>query len=153
MSKPGGVCNRLVQSQAGGVQVTSKLIRAKVQLFANLYGIDPNSFLSLSNCWLDSFKAHHSLKQYHCHGEAGSVQPVDVAEARKRIRMIKSKFPLSDVYNMDETGLYYRMPPDRGLASQQTSGVKGDKTRLTLAFCVNADGTDRRAPLILGHAR
>ena len=44
------------------------------------------------------------------------------------------------------------MPPDRGLATQQMSGVKGDKTRITLGFTVNADGTDIRPPFIIGHA-
>ena len=39
----------LIQSQARGVQVTSELIRVKARLFADLHGIDPNNFLSLSN--------------------------------------------------------------------------------------------------------
>lgn len=42
------------------------------------------------------------------------------------------------------------MPPDKGLACHAKSGRKSDKRRLTYAFSVNADGSDRHQPLIIG---
>ena len=45
------------------------------------------------------------------------------------------------------------MPPSVGLATMQTNGQKGEKTRLTYGFCVNGTGTDKREPLIIGRAR
>ena len=56
------------------------------------------------------------------------------------------------IYNMDETGLYYWMPPDKGLAASQQSGVKADKTRFTIGFTANADGSDRRRPFFIAKA-
>ena len=53
---------------------------------------------------------------------------------------------------MDKTGLFYQMPPDRSLQREQTAGLKGDKTRMTLALTTNADGSDIREPVIIGHA-
>ena len=50
---------------------------------------------------------------------------------------------------MDETGLYYQKPLDKGLIIRQMSGVKGDKTQITLAFTVNADGSDIHKPLFI----
>ncbi|RPA99587.1 DDE-domain-containing protein [Choiromyces venosus 120613-1] len=44
------------------------------------------------------------------------------------------------------------MPPSVGLATTQTHGLKGEKTRLTYGFCVNATGTDKCEPLVIGHA-
>lgn len=64
-----------------------------------------------------------------------------------------SQFSMPDIYNMDKTGLYYCMPPDCGLATIQTSGVKGDETRLMFAFCTNLDGSDHRQLLIISHAQ
>src|SRR5438034_5479795 len=93
------------------------------------------------------------LKQYCFHGEAGSVAEVSVMAAREKLQLILTRFEEKDLYNMDESGLFYRMPPDRSLASKQMSGVKGDKTRISIAFTANADGSDRRAPLFIGHAR
>lgn len=43
-----------------------------------------------------------------------------------------------------------RLPPDRGLSDKATAGVKGKKVRLTYAFTVNADGTDKLPPFIIG---
>jgi hypothetical protein len=45
-----------------------------------------------------------------------------------------------------------RMPPDRGLFEKATSGVKGNKTRLTYAFTINADGSEKLCPVIIGKA-
>jgi hypothetical protein len=58
-----------------------------------------------------------------------------------------------NVFNMDETALFYAMSPDRGLATTQHHGLKQSKVRLTLAFTTNADGTERLPPLIIGHAK
>ena len=44
------------------------------------------------------------------------------------------------------------MPPDRGLADKRSSGVKGDKVRLTYLFTANADGSEKLPPLIIGKA-
>ncbi|KAG5463055.1 MAG: DDE superfamily endonuclease-domain-containing protein, partial [Olpidium bornovanus] len=64
-----------------------------------------------------------------------------------------ARYALCDVYNMDETGVFYCMAPDYTIAQQPIEGRKKDKVRLTLAFTANADGSHKLQPLILGHAR
>lgn len=44
------------------------------------------------------------------------------------------------------------MTPDRSLAHESTKGVKQSKKRLTYLFAVNATGTDKRPPLVIGQA-
>ena len=143
----------VLQAQARNIRLTGELLRAKAQRFAELQGIQPEDFLALSNGWLQKFKERYSLREYRFHGEAGSVDPATVAEERERLWRLTDDYDRADIYNMDETGLNYCMCPDRGLATQQLSGLKKDKVRLTFAFTVNADGSDRRAPLIIGHAQ
>jgi hypothetical protein len=82
----------------------------------------------------------------------------------------KYGYELRDIFNMDETGLFYvyvpcqflslnalifrnRMPPDRGLSDKKHSGVKGRKVRLTYAFTSNADGSEKLSPIIIGKAK
>lgn len=43
-----------------------------------------------------------------------------------------------------------RMPPDRGPMDKPTSGVKGNKKRITYAFTANADGGEKLCPFIIG---
>ena len=46
----------------------------------------------------------------------------------------------------------HRMAPDRGLSDHQQAGVKGNKNRLTYAFTVNADGSEKLPAFIIGKA-
>lgn len=143
----------LLQAQAKGIKITGDVLRAKAKRFAEISGIDSEDFLSLSNGWLDKFKARHQLKHYRFHGEAGSVAEADIKVERARIQAITKQYAKKDVFNMDETGLNDRMPPDRGLATRQLSGKKADKHRITYALAANADGTEKLPPLVIGHAK
>ena len=106
-----------------------------------------------SHSWFKAFKGRNGIWQYKLHGEAASVDPDDVKAARERLTAKLASFDRRDIYNFDETGLFYRMPPDRSLATKQLSGGKGDKTRISIGFIANAEGSDIRAPLFIGHAR
>ena len=91
------------------VLLTGDVLHEKWVSFANRVGIPEDERLHLSNGWLDSFKKRHHLKSVKCHGEAGSANPDVVQKEQQRIQdLIKSKgYALKDVFNMDETGLFY----------------------------------------------
>lgn len=135
------------------MRISEDLIKEKAKYFADLFGIPRNKFLKLSSGWVGKFKERHGLKSYRFHGEAGSVNKETVNVARARIQKELEKYAPRDRFNMDETGLFFRKVPDRGLATQQMSGLKADKTRITLAFTVNADGSEHLPPLFIGHAQ
>jgi hypothetical protein len=61
----------------------------------------------------------------------------------KALRTIAGEYLEENIYNMDESGLFWKMMPSRGLATQSQAGLKKDKTRISLVFCVNASRTDR----------
>ena len=111
--------------------------------------------------------------EYKHHGEAASSTPEAVEQERKWIRELITKYgyELKDIFNMDETGLFYgyihfllsilmlswltvccRMVPDRGLVNKQYSGVKGKKIWLTYALTTNADGSEKLPPIMIGKA-
>jgi hypothetical protein len=43
---------------------------------------------------------------------------------------------------LDETALFYKLLPSSTLASERQKGVKADKKRITIAYFVNATGTN-----------
>ncbi|XP_005311517.2 tigger transposable element derived 5-like [Chrysemys picta bellii] len=61
------------------------------------------------------------------------------------------------VYNCNETGLCFKMLPDRTLATRTDShkqeGFKQRKDQVTLLFCVNKSGSHKVRPLMIGKAR
>ena len=44
---------------------------------------------------------------------------------------------------MDETALFWKLQPDRSLATEQTRGGKKSKDRITIALCTNRDSLEK----------
>jgi hypothetical protein len=68
-----------------------------------------HELLDFSNVWLEAFKLHHVIKFFCRFGENGSVDMNAVNLALPGIRQLLDKYTWKDIYNMDETGLFFRM--------------------------------------------
>lgn len=92
-----------------GILLTGEVLRQKWNRFADLACIPTDERLKLSNGWLESFKDRVGLKQMKRYGEAASANMTTVAEERKRVQDLirESGYELREIYNMDETGLFY----------------------------------------------
>jgi hypothetical protein len=64
-------------------------------------------------------------------GEAGKVDTMQLKLNLAEIRSILKDYPLADIYNMDETALYWRSSPNNSLASKELKGGEADKSRIT----------------------
>ncbi|EIW65530.1 hypothetical protein TREMEDRAFT_36159 [Tremella mesenterica DSM 1558] len=99
-------------------------------------------------------KLANGLKWRKLHGEAEGASQLDVKEERKRMTNLARPYSLVNIYNMDETGLFWASPPDRTLAREHHHGLKGSKARVNIyVLTVNADGSNRHPPLIIGVAK
>ena len=95
------------QALEDGITVTGDVIREKWRHFAQMLQIPEDQWPTLSKGWLTKFKERNGLKERKKHGEAGS-QSVSTADAeRKQVREICLLFKLCDIYNLDETGLFW----------------------------------------------
>ncbi|GKF81012.1 CENP-B homolog protein 2-like protein, partial [Tanacetum coccineum] len=83
-------------------------------------------------------------------GESGSVEMEGMEDKLKSIRDKVDQFEMKDIFNMDETGLFFRLQPDHSLATMQLEGKKQDKERLTVAICCNEDGLEKLPLWIIG---
>ena len=65
---------------------------------------------------------------------------------------ILRNFQPVDIYNADETALFYQCTPDRTLAvkGEVLEGRKQSKKRLTLLVGANMDGSDKLPLLMIG---
>ena len=81
------------------------------------------------------------MKERRLYDEAGSAQlNVDSERIMEEIREEGKKYNADCIYNMDETGYYWKMRPDRSLTTFEESGRKKDKARITVALTTNAIG-------------
>jgi len=137
------------------VPICDELIQAKAKEFA-VYFIpiyDDIDKCTFSIGWLGGFKKRLKLSRQTIIGESGDVDKDLVENARIEIRKILDKYSLDDIYNLDETALFYQLPPNKTIASKKTKleGSKLSKKRLSVAFCVNASGKNPEKPIVIGH--
>lgn len=91
------------------VLLTSEVLRQKWRQFAELAGVPEDEWLKLSDGWLSCFKDRNGLKELKRYGEAASADPERVVHERQRIQGLiqEQGYRLKDIFNMDETGLFY----------------------------------------------
>jgi hypothetical protein len=105
-----------------------------------------------SSGWVTRFKQRHNLSFKILHGESGDVDMEVVEASRTSFNTLLTPYKLCDIYNCDETALFYKLLPNQtlGAKNKKEGGHKRSKERVTALLCCNADGTDKRRPLIIG---
>jgi len=95
------------------ILLTGEVLRQKWNAFATLVGIPEDERLKLSDGWLTRFKDRMGLKEMKRHGEAASSTAETVEKERKRIQELIEEYgyELRDIFNMDESGLFYGYAP------------------------------------------
>ena len=74
----------------------------KIAMEMGVVGFSPDSG------WFSRFCLRHSIVREALHGEAGDVNEVEQRRAVEEIRQRLEQVHVDDVYNMDETGLFYK---------------------------------------------
>ncbi|UYV81550.1 hypothetical protein LAZ67_20001513 [Cordylochernes scorpioides] len=100
------------------------------------------------------FKGRFHISQRRLCGEGASISPAIIDEHLTNLNSIlaNSGYDPDNIYNADETGLFFQLIPDRTLAHKDENcrGVKRMKQRITVLLCCNSTGTDKRRLLIIG---
>ena len=130
-------------------QLNGEALKAKAaEIASHLY--PGETTLAFSSGWLHKFKKRHGIQQVVVHGESGSADIAAIKEVLPELRQLVSSYALDDVFNVDETGLFFRMQASRFLATKQLEGKKVDKQRLTVVACANASGSEKLPLWIVG---
>ncbi len=78
--------------------------------------------------WLEKWKKkkRFSIKYFKICGESGDVQVVTIDSWKERLPELVRGYSKNVIWNMDETGLFFRALPDHGFA-QKSRSCKGGK--------------------------
>nr|XP_034953219.1 tigger transposable element-derived protein 1-like [Zootoca vivipara] len=111
-----------------------------------------------SRGWFERFKTRSGIHSVVRHGEAASSD-VPAAEdfATEFLEVVKTQGYLpQQVFNCDETGLFWKRMPKRTFLTQEETKLPGHKPmkdrRLTLLFCANASGDLKIKPMLVYHS-
>ena len=106
-----------------------------------------------SNGYLRGFYDRYNIQCKSLHGEAGSVDSSTVIEWFTKVNNIIKVYENKDVYNLDETGLFYKAERGKSFVTGKESansnlrGVKQSKERLTVL--VGASMIGEKLPLLV----
>lgn len=137
------------QSYQSMINISGDLMKEKGAFFLTKLYPDAKSF-DFSNGWLERFKHRHGIKSFRRFGESGTVDMQAVEDAIPILRNVLDQYEWKDIYNMDETGLFYRLQADNSLATKQLEGRKQNKERITMVVCTNGDGNDKFPLWVIG---
>ena len=92
-----------------------------------------------SDSWFSRWQSRHGIGQSSIKGEARSCDSESAECFPRELNQFMTENNLNDhqVYNCDETALYYRLLPSKTLDvknSDNKSGIKMNKHRVTLHF-------------------
>ncbi|XP_071497487.1 tigger transposable element-derived protein 4-like [Diadema antillarum] len=134
------------------LHLDGEMLFEKAKYFAKEFGHDAVPSVS----WIDRFKKRYGIGKILKAGEAGGVDD-EVVQSWKEGKLsdILHRYEAKDIYNCDETGLFWKMLPEKSLGFVGTSyhGSKQQKNRITVLVCANMDGSDKIPLLVIGKSK
>ena len=109
--------------------------------------------MKFSNGWLYRFKKRNDFRRYISHGESAGVNEQLIQSQLPIIQAQLSLYETTDIFNADELGLFYNLPPKSIVGPGRLAGLKKVKHRVTYLACCNATGTERLPFLVIGSAK
>ncbi|CAH0490883.1 unnamed protein product [Peronospora farinosa] len=79
------------------------------------------------------------------------LPPVSMDLTIDQIQEMLRDYVPSDVYTVDETGLFFRASPKKLVQGDEAQLMLADEARLTVLLAVNADASDLMEPYIIGN--
>jgi hypothetical protein len=140
------------------ISITGDRLKSKAADFMRICHPNLNPLKEVSsgwsNGWLQSFQKRCGFHDYSSRmAESSSGSSIHRLHSQQGLptlqRMIDSYHP-EDVFNMDETGLLFRLPPDAS-AMHSLQGPQRDINRISIVLCTNESGTEKMPLTIIGH--
>lgn len=136
--------------------LSSALIRAKAKkLFDRINQNSPSEFdFQASKGWFENFKKRLNLHNIKLVGESASADHEAANEFPATLQKIieTGGYSPQQVFNADETGVFWKKMPNRTFLSKSETtapGFKSAKDRVSLLLCANASGDCKIKPMMI----
>ncbi|XP_050524168.1 jerky protein homolog-like [Daktulosphaira vitifoliae] len=136
--------------------VSGEMICEKARSFQHQFSKNNHAFNACKG-WLDNFKKRHGIWRLKISVEKLSSVEDCIKPFQKDFEelVIQKKFKAEQIYNADESGLFWRLLPDHTLllsTEKAAPGRKIMKERVTFMPCANATGSHKVRLLVVGKA-
>jgi hypothetical protein len=136
------VLKRWFLEQQDKVNLNGDMLHAKAARF--LQELHPNApEMAFSQGWLEKFKDRHEIKSFRRFGESGALDMEAIGATLSDIRGVVDAYTKKDVFNMDETGLCWRLQADNSLATHSRKAGRSTRSASLLSFAHTRTATRR----------
>lgn len=137
------------ESRDQNVPIGGNILKEKALRYAESLGIKD---FKASEGWLTNFKKRHGLSFRKLCGESAAVEDEVCDEWRADLKDILKNYAPRDIFNADETALFFKCLPDKTMTykNEKCHGGKLSKERVTLLFATNMDGSEKLRPVMIG---
>lgn len=126
--------------------VNNEMLVEKAKVLSEQLNITDFSY---SRGWIQRFKQRRDIKRKFYEGEADSADMNAVRSSRDNLQQILAAYDPEDIFNLDETGLFYRLGPNSTLATTSENELKRSKERITVALIASATGSVKVKPFVI----
>ncbi|XP_064467378.1 tigger transposable element-derived protein 6-like [Ornithodoros turicata] len=144
----------LLEVRSKDIPISGPVLCAKAREFAVMCGVEEK--LKGTQEWLRAFRARHGIVFKCVSGEERSAPQDDVQGWRdQEMKQVLSQYAPEDIFNADETALFFKLLPECTLAvkNDNCKGGKKSKERISVLLCCNMTGTAKLKPLVIGKSR
>lgn len=140
-----------VAQRSKNIAISGPVLQEYARKVAEELNSSSNAFRA-SNGWLEKFKARYNIHFRTICGESRSVNQVTVDDWKIRLSNIIEHYDPENIFNCDETGLFYKLMPDKSMTIDKNDcrGGKKSKDRYTVMLCANWSGTEKLKPIVIG---
>lgn len=141
------------QQRALNLPISGPILKIKAEILAKHLGVE--NFVC-SNGWLTRFKERHRICTGRICGEAKSCDSNALEEWLEKVwPELRENYCDEDIFNADETGLFYKALPNKLLRfkNEKCVGGKLSEERLTILCCANMTGSEKRKLMVIGKSQ
>lgn len=145
-----GLLKWFTQKRQENVPISGSVLQEKASEMGSK--IENKEFVC-SRSWVERFKKRHNISSGKIVGESADVNMNVVNDWLNNVwPTIRDGYEYKDIFNADETGLFYKLTPDTTLkfVGENCAGGKLSKVRLTVLVAANMSGTEKRKLLVIG---
>ncbi|XP_060847983.1 tigger transposable element-derived protein 4-like [Rhopalosiphum padi] len=134
------------------IPINGPILREKAEEFGHKLG---HEHFKASSGWLTNWKIRNSVVFKQVCGESGAVDVQKCSVWINNLPKLIENYSPDDIFNVDETGLFFKCLPDKTFIfkGQSCSGGKHSKERVTLLLGANMSGTEKLRPLLIGKSK
>ncbi|UYV78033.1 hypothetical protein LAZ67_15003276 [Cordylochernes scorpioides] len=131
------------------IPVSGALVKEKAKEISVSLGVEN---FKCRDGWLWRFQRRNTIASLVVSGEINKVSEETVTDWLTKFEEIKNEYKDEDIFNIDETGVFYNLLPDRALDFKGTKchGTLKSKERLMVVLCSNATGSEISKLWIIG---